>query len=111
MPISSEYAQKLSELMGQLNTSAQRENTTEIVSIVAFLIGVRKQIFENPHEPPQLDVYERLQQDKRARIIRNLCAIRSSMFIISTSTNSISICRTGVNRRFVYNWNPSMARG
>ena len=79
MSISAQDAEKLQELKNLLDTSSQRENTTEVVSIVAFLIGVRKQIFENQYEPPQLAVYSRLQTDKRARIIRNLCVLRNAI--------------------------------
>lgn len=32
----------------------------EIVSKVAYLIGVPKRIFENDHEPPQIDIYNSL---------------------------------------------------
>ena len=51
----------------------------EIVSKVAYLIGVRKQIFENEHEPPQLEIYKKLDKDKRSRIIRNLCVMRTAI--------------------------------
>ena len=67
------------------NTFAQRavyqefrNPTYNIVSIVAYLIGVDKRQFENEHEPPQLDVYEQLNENKDARIIRNLCMIRTA---------------------------------
>lgn len=49
----------------------------EIVSIVAYLSGVPKRIFENEHEPPQMDVYKRLNAQKTARIVRNLCLLRN----------------------------------
>ena len=58
---------------------AYKDSTYELVSKVAFLIGVPQRIFENEHEAPQLDVYERLSKDKNARIIRNLCIIRTSI--------------------------------
>ena len=58
---------------------AYKDSTYELVSKVAFLIGVPQRIFENEHESPQLDVYERLSKDKNARIIRNLCIIRTSI--------------------------------
>lgn len=34
-----------------------KDSTYEIVSKVAYLIGVPKRIFENEHEAPKLDVY------------------------------------------------------
>ena len=39
-----------------------KDSTYDIVSKVAYLIGVPKQIFENEHEPPKLDIYERLEK-------------------------------------------------
>ncbi len=56
-----------------------KDSTYDIVSKVAYLIGVPKQIFENEHEPPKLDIYERLEKDKTARIIRNLCVVRAAI--------------------------------
>ncbi len=53
----------------------------EIVSRVAYLIGVPKRIFENEAEPPKLEIYNKLELDKRARIIRNLCILRNRMEI------------------------------
>lgn len=54
------------------------ENSTyNIVSTVAYLLGVPKRIFENEHEPPELTIYEELQRDKNARIMRNLCMLRT----------------------------------
>ena len=45
---------------------AYKDSTYELISKVAFLIGVPQRIFENEHEAPQLDVYERLSKDKYA---------------------------------------------
>lgn len=56
-----------------------KDSTYEIVSKIAYLIGVPKRIFENEHEPPKTEVYERLEQDKAARIIRHLCIIRTAI--------------------------------
>ena len=58
---------------------AYRDSTYELVSKVAYLLGVSKRIFDNEHEPAKLDVYERLEKDKNARIIRHLCIIRTSI--------------------------------
>ncbi len=69
----------------QIEKQAQREAfreifnpTYKIVSLVAYLIGVKKNIFENPAEPPQLDIYEELNKNKDARIIRNLSLLRNA---------------------------------
>ncbi len=56
-----------------------KDSTYEIVSKVAYLIGVPKRIFDNEHEAPKLDVYNRLESDKTARIIRHLCIIRTAI--------------------------------
>lgn len=55
------------------------DSTYVIVSKVAYLIGVPKRIFENEHEPPQLEVYQQLENEKNARIIRNLCIVRTEI--------------------------------
>jgi len=56
------------------------ENSTyHVVSKMAFLLGVEKRIFENVHEPPQLEWYEKLHKDKNARIVRNLCMLRTAI--------------------------------
>ena len=54
-------------------------NTYELISKVAYLIGVSRHIFENENEPPKLDVFLRLEQDRPARIIRHLCILRTSI--------------------------------
>lgn len=56
-----------------------KDSTYEIVSKIAYLIGVPRNIFENEHEAPKMDVFLRLEQDKAARIIRNLCVIRTAI--------------------------------
>lgn len=59
--------------------AAYKDSTYDIVSKAAYLIGVPKRIFENAHEPPKLDIYEVLDKDKNARIIRHLCIVRTSI--------------------------------
>ena len=56
-----------------------KDSTYDIISKVAYLIGVPKQIFENEHEPPKLEIYEMLNKDKTARIVRNLCVVRAAI--------------------------------
>lgn len=56
-----------------------KDSTYAIVSKIAYLIGVPKHIFENEFEPPKLDIYNLLEQDKNARIVRNLCIIRTAI--------------------------------
>ena len=71
----SEYAEASTEA----DRITYKDSTYEIVSKVAYLIGVPKRIFENEHEAPKLDIYERLEADKTARIIRHLCIIRTAI--------------------------------
>lgn len=56
-----------------------RNSTYMIVSKMAYLIGVPKLIFENEYEPPKIELYNQLDQNKNARIIRNLCIIRTGI--------------------------------
>lgn len=56
-----------------------KDSTYDIISKVAYLIGVPKNIFENEHEPPKLEIYETLDKNKSARIVRNLCAVRAAI--------------------------------
>ena len=35
--------------------------------------------FENEYEPPKMEWYEKLHADKNARIVRNLCMIRTAL--------------------------------
>ena len=51
----------------------------DIISRVAYLIGVPKRIFDNEHEPPKIEIYEMLEKEKKARIIRNLCTLRTQL--------------------------------
>lgn len=56
-----------------------KDSTYDIISKVAYLIGVPKSIFENEHEPPKMEIYQTLDKDKTARIVRNLCIVRSAI--------------------------------
>ena len=56
-----------------------KDGKREVVSTVAYLIGVPKHIFEREYEPPRMERYTELEQDKTARIIRNLCMIRTAI--------------------------------
>jgi hypothetical protein len=53
----------------------------EIVSKTAYLIGVRKGIFENETIPLELDWYNKLNDNKEARIIRSLCKMRTVLML------------------------------
>jgi len=58
--------------------SYKKRNTHTIVSAVAFLLGLQERFFEND-EGFQKSIYNRLREDVRARIIRNLCMIRTAI--------------------------------
>ena len=68
----------LLQLAGQPEAEIYGEQF-EIVSRTAYLIGVPKRIFEKDHEPPQIDIYNLLDKEKKARIIRNLCILRTQL--------------------------------
>ncbi len=53
--------------------------TYRIVSLVAYLIGVPHKFFEDGSGNLQGDVYLSLEKDKNARIIRNLCRLRTAI--------------------------------
>ena len=54
-------------------------STFEIISKVAYLIGVPKNKFEEDNSSPKLNVYEKIDKDKNARIIRDLCMLRTAV--------------------------------
>ena len=56
-----------------------KASTYDIVSRVAYLIGVPRRIFDNPHEPPKPEIYDLLEKDRNARIIRQLCRVRAAI--------------------------------
>lgn len=58
-----------------------REYTHDITTKIAYLLGIRKQIFEKENTSFDINVFSKLNKDKNARIIRNLCAIRTSILI------------------------------
>lgn len=56
-----------------------RESTHTVTSKIAYLIGVKKTIFEKEHSSFDLNIFNKLDADKNARIIRHLCIIRTSI--------------------------------
>lgn len=57
----------------------RKNDKYNIVSVMAFLLGVPERIFDNPHESPQKTIYNELNQQKTARIVRNLCRLRNAL--------------------------------
>lgn len=60
-------------------TAYFKDRKFEIVSTVAYLIGIPINIFENIHEGPKKEVFDRLEENKSARIIRNLSIVRNAV--------------------------------
>ena len=72
--------EKLQDLLSEFeNESFLAQSTYEIISKFAYLIGIKKSIFENEHEPPKLEIFNQLKTNKKARIIRNLCMLRTAL--------------------------------
>lgn len=66
----------------QLNSQTrhgQRGRTYQIVSRAAYLLGVGRQVFASEREPLKIEVYEELRKDPDARVIRNLCRVRTAI--------------------------------
>lgn len=58
---------------------AYKDSTHDIVSKVGYLIGVSKSRFEDPRYHLKQEIYETLDKDKTARIVRNLCIVRTAI--------------------------------
>ncbi len=67
-----EFARAFDRVMG-------KKGTHEIVSKVAYLIGVHKIHFEKEQAPFLTDIYLQLDRDKSARIIRHLSIVRTAI--------------------------------
>ena len=91
---SNRFTYNLADLMpADFNLSVESYGQQyDIISKVAYLIGVPKKIFENENEPPKIDIYNRLEIEKKARIIRNLCSLRTQL-----ERNFLKICH-GIQR-------------
>ena len=91
---SNRFTYNLADLMpADINLSVESYGQQyDIISKVAYLIGVPKKIFENENEPPKIDIYNRLEIEKKARIIRNLCSLRTQL-----ERNFLKICH-GIQR-------------
>lgn len=75
-----ENQQKLSALDKKIIYNEFQNSTYTLVSPMAYLIGIDKENFgEENARPFLLKSYEELDAHKEARIIRNLCRIRTAM--------------------------------
>lgn len=61
------------------NATIRRIWKQDIISRVAYLIGVPIRIFESEPEPPKLDIYKKLDANKPARIIRHLNIVKTDI--------------------------------
>lgn len=88
----SEYENDFEDLpaISQMSTGQYRNPTYNIVSIMAYLIGVDEYYYQSDtgEERPQIAVFRKLKTNKNARIIRNLCMVRTGI-----EKNYISIVR------------------
>ncbi len=50
-----------------------------VVARTAYLVGVSREIYEREYEPPDLDIFQTLDEHRPARIIRNLCILRTEV--------------------------------
>ncbi len=81
----------MEEFMSILNTgdgSYQSNEQYDIVTKVSYLIGIRKDVFEKNNDPQKTEIFRKLDADKRARIIRNLCIIRTQL-----EHNFLKVCK------------------
>lgn len=54
-------------------------STYTIISKIAYLIGVPKKFFEAEYASPKMTVFLELEKDRNARIVRDLCLIRTAI--------------------------------
>ena len=54
-------------------------STYTVISKIAYLIGVPKRFFEAEYASPQIGIFDVLEKEKNARIIRNLCLVRTAI--------------------------------
>ena len=57
----------------------QLSKKQSVVSRTAYLAGVAREIFEKEYEPPDLEIFQTLEEHRPARIIRNLCVLRTEI--------------------------------
>lgn len=60
----------------------------EIVSKVAFLIGVKEHLFENDQTHFDKNLYNEWIQNTNTRVVRNLCLVRSFLFMKYKAINN-----------------------
>lgn len=63
----------------QENPYHRESDHYEIVSAFAYLIGVKRELFERTNSTLDMKIYNKLENDKNARIIRELCTLRTEI--------------------------------
>lgn len=75
--------QELHETMAQGQAPKNSINSHEIVSITGYLMGVDKSRFHTEEEDPTralfVETFDKLEKNKHAKILRNLCILRTSI--------------------------------
>lgn len=59
--------------------NAVQTSTYDIVSKLGYLLGVPRKIFDQPFPPMEQEIFQRLEKDKNARIVRNICQLRTQI--------------------------------
>ena len=73
---------EITGVLGEIDDKkyASRNNSYRVVGIIGYLIGVRKDVFDDENNPAMpSEIYSKLDSQKPSRIIRNLCIIRTSI--------------------------------
>ncbi|SFK60427.1 hypothetical protein SAMN05216390_10278 [Lachnospiraceae bacterium KH1T2] len=78
--------EKIRSVIENKEASNQNGEQYDIVSKIAYLIGIRKDIFESGTY--KIDIFNSFERDKRARIIRNLCILRTQL-----EHNFLKVCK------------------
>lgn len=77
-----------------IDRSKWRGQHFEIVSKVAYLLGIDRKFFESDAHAFQMDVFRQLDVNRQAKIIRNLCMLRSQLEL------NFSKIRIGIQQQY-----------
>lgn len=59
------------------NANAEDNEHYDIVSTTAYLLGIKRWVFESETEPLKQEIFEKLEKERNAKIMRNLCMLRN----------------------------------
>jgi len=62
------------------------ENKTDIVTIMAYLIGLRDELFDPYFAAHQGQLVKKLREDREATVVRDLCILRQQLFMNYSNT-------------------------